>query len=507
MLKTKNLLSVLVWGIIISATIIIAPHINLLSAQTPNSGTLTGWAWSANIGWIKFDSSYGSRIEETGDFAGYAWSPTIGWIDLSPNTTPPSAPNYGLRVVGTNVLGWARACNYFASSCAGAPKADIYLGGWDGWIKFGGGQMGSWNGVTIGLNEHDVPALFGFAWGSEVLGWVKFDGVWNGPNCTGVCLSGELSANCSVEPVAIAPGETATFSASVSGGVAPYSYAWSFVSPGQNIGSRTGQAVAIIPTAAGTVTADLTVTDAEGTAVHANQCATLTVSNDRTLTVRVEGNGSVSGNGISVGADDTEIATYEDGDMVTLTATANPGANFTGWSGSCTGTDATCTVTMNQNRDVTAQFSSGAPPYCIDVSYLSGNSMRVSYQEIRNLDEPHNSTKARVAVNYTGQGDLPLPSVQLSLNLNPLTSRSESNNVPELKPNGNSFSVPVGGVVDVWIHYPDDGQPVPNLASPYSRPGNYRLSLTAPSGVMMCSNSNVAPYLNATYIDNRIVEQ
>src|SRR5262249_46021682 len=39
-----------------------------------------------------------------------------------------------------------------------------------------------------------------------------------------------------------------------------------------------------------------------------------------------------------------------------LTATANPGSDFTGWSGACTGTNA-CQLTMNQNQAVTANFT------------------------------------------------------------------------------------------------------------------------------------------------------
>ncbi|MCO5315234.1 MAG: hypothetical protein M9938_03605 [Solirubrobacterales bacterium] len=42
---------------------------------------------------------------------------------------------------------------------------------------------------------------------------------------------------------------------------------------------------------------------------------------------------------------------------VALTATAKPGSTFTGWGGVCSGTEPTCTMTMNQARNVTAKFS------------------------------------------------------------------------------------------------------------------------------------------------------
>jgi uncharacterized repeat protein (TIGR02543 family) len=47
---------------------------------------------------------------------------------------------------------------------------------------------------------------------------------------------------------------------------------------------------------------------------------------------------------------------YPDGTVVTLTATPNDGSRFTGWSGACTGTSPTCTVTMDRDKSVTAGF-------------------------------------------------------------------------------------------------------------------------------------------------------
>jgi hypothetical protein len=51
------------------------------------------------------------------------------------------------------------------------------------------------------------------------------------------------------------------------------------------------------------------------------------------------------------------------GTVVTLTATASPGSIFGGWSGSCTGTSPTCTVTMSQARNVTARFDDDPQPW------------------------------------------------------------------------------------------------------------------------------------------------
>ncbi len=46
---------------------------------------------------------------------------------------------------------------------------------------------------------------------------------------------------------------------------------------------------------------------------------------------------------------------------ITLTATADPGSTFVGWSDHCTGSSNTCTVTMSQPRWTTAHFASNLP--------------------------------------------------------------------------------------------------------------------------------------------------
>jgi uncharacterized repeat protein (TIGR02543 family) len=60
---------------------------------------------------------------------------------------------------------------------------------------------------------------------------------------------------------------------------------------------------------------------------------------------------------------------------VTITATADPGFSFTGWSGDCTGTDP-CDLTMDADKSVTATFEAlpGAPT---GVAASPGNGMAV----------------------------------------------------------------------------------------------------------------------------------
>jgi len=68
-----------------------------------------------------------------------------------------------------------------------------------------------------------------------------------------------------------------------------------------------------------------------------------------TLNVTVNGSGSVSRS--------PNQATYPNGTIVTLTATANSGNQFTGWSGDLAGSANPGTITMNSNKNVVANFS------------------------------------------------------------------------------------------------------------------------------------------------------
>jgi hypothetical protein len=77
---------------------------------------------------------------------------------------------------------------------------------------------------------------------------------------------------------------------------------------------------------------------------------------DLTVTKAGSGDGTVTSSptGIDCGSDCTQV--YVSATSVTLTANPNDGSSFKAWSGACTGTD-TCTVTMSEDRSVTATYS------------------------------------------------------------------------------------------------------------------------------------------------------
>ena len=75
-----------------------------------------------------------------------------------------------------------------------------------------------------------------------------------------------------------------------------------------------------------------------------------------TVTPAGDGNGSVTSDvgGIACGA--TCSVSVRQPTVVTLTATADAGSIFTGWSGDCAGTQATCQLTMDADHGATATF-------------------------------------------------------------------------------------------------------------------------------------------------------
>jgi hypothetical protein len=75
------------------------------------------------------------------------------------------------------------------------------------------------------------------------------------------------------------------------------------------------------------------------------------------LTVAKSNSGTVMSTPSGINCGSTCTANYGTGNAVTLTATPPPGLAFLGWSGACSGTAPSCTVTMNADTKVQANFS------------------------------------------------------------------------------------------------------------------------------------------------------
>lgn len=127
-------------------------------AQSSNS-SITGYAWSETIGWVSFDGSgYGLSVSLGGVISGYAWSENIGWVSANGADLAgcPSSP-CSARIDNDGTLhGWLRAISGGSSQS----------GDWDGFISLSGGGYGP---------EKDSDGSFnGYAWGSDVVGWLDF---------------------------------------------------------------------------------------------------------------------------------------------------------------------------------------------------------------------------------------------------------------------------------------------------------------------------------------------
>lgn len=81
-----------------------------------------------------------------------------------------------------------------------------------------------------------------------------------------------------------------------------------------------------------------------------------------TLTKSGTGTGTVTSNPAGIHCGATCAASYASGTSVTLTAAADAGSTFAGFSGGCTGATTTCSFTLTANTTVTATFNTIAAP-------------------------------------------------------------------------------------------------------------------------------------------------
>lgn len=179
--------------------------------------TLDSWAWSSNIGWVDFRDI--AINENNGLLSGYGWSPNIGWIkfhDLSDYPNNGARGNPAQMDLNTGVVsGWIRAC---AGTVGGeTPKTgadcrsmDSRTDGWDGWIELADDRKSN-DRVRMDLK---TGKLSGFAWGSDVIGWLNFGAQHEKQDFTGRCVGSSDQRG------------VITFSAFASGGYGDYWYRW-----------------------------------------------------------------------------------------------------------------------------------------------------------------------------------------------------------------------------------------------------------------------------------------
>jgi len=401
----------------------------LIKSATPaaadSNGNISGYAWSSNIGWISFEgsasdsslSSYSVAMNLGTDGIGifssnsYAWSSNIGWIKFDSSLIGPVSPTDGVRLeIDGRVTGWARACAVFMSGCAGGLKGPSYLGGWDGWIRMDATGNAT-NDVHIIGNE-----FRGYAWGSDVIGWIDFCPTTGTSACVTV---DSIPASCSGTPNPVEKSQPVVWSGSANlAGNYNYNWSWSGGVTGF-IETDTGAfPLAKTYNTPQTITGTLTVTDQNDPTKKGTTVCTVEVqdSSQKTLNVYLVGDGVsfgagvVDGSGLLTGcAGGGTFCThnYGVGSTVTLTRSPDPipNANIASFSwstnppGLCSGSDLTCVLTMNQNVDVYASFVEVGGSPSVDLS-ADASAVKISFQ---NAGVPSDSTVATIS--FTNNND------------------------------------------------------------------------------------------------------
>jgi hypothetical protein len=81
-----------------------------------------------------------------------------------------------------------------------------------------------------------------------------------------------------------------------------------------------------------------------------------------TLITSKTGQGTIASNLPGINCGTICAFDYNNGTSVTLTAIPDSGSSFSSWGGACSGTNNTCTISMNQAQNVTAAFNTNPPP-------------------------------------------------------------------------------------------------------------------------------------------------
>jgi len=126
--------------------------------------------------------------------------------------------------------------------------------------------------------------------------------------------------------------------------------------------------------------------------------ATLSGVGQWPLTIDVSGTGGVTRDGAPVCIGTCpETHGYADGVVVTLIATPQNGSNnfFSGWSGACTGTLRTCTVTMTQARTATATFT----PMTSNLAFVSSATASPTLGNVAGYDSQCNALATAAGLN------------------------------------------------------------------------------------------------------------
>jgi hypothetical protein len=183
------------WSASLALFILVFAAASFLKVQAAQ--VITGWLWGGSedgniggtigsidgnetgVGWISMSStnpgagrsvSYGVTVDDSGKLSGYAWSENIGWVSFNESdlTGCPSAPNCSATLSSDRekLQGWARIMSI--------PQAGANAGGWQGWISLSDSNPN--DGVNYGVEVSKMDGTGNsptYAWSDE-LGWIDF---------------------------------------------------------------------------------------------------------------------------------------------------------------------------------------------------------------------------------------------------------------------------------------------------------------------------------------------
>ena len=125
--------------------------------------------------------------------------------------------------------------------------------------------------------------------------------------------------------------------------------------------------VALSPATVYTAKITMAVKNLDGTALAKDTTWTFTTLNVYSLNITAV-NGSVAKN--------PNLTTYNSGANVVLTPTPDAGYSFSSWSGDVTGSANPLTVSMTGNKNITANFTSNASNFTLNVIAVNGSVMK-----------------------------------------------------------------------------------------------------------------------------------